>query len=511
MSFIEAVKNFWKPKPVSPPPAALSGIEAHTKPLSTQQITYMFCKVEDLTTAKYVVLFSEELNVADTIVAEGVKKMSKGMFSSLTCCVEYPYIDEVYRDTYYHFYSRKHGSHGRYCFRVSFFKQTVTEDNFYDTATDETYLGYMVLRPTPRRVIGYSFLSPFVYEDHQFSICMCRRPSSIMGKMLNVYGFPFCGQDGEMCTCAETTIVVALDYFSRRYNRYQRVLPSDVVKYNSDSAFQMLQPSKGIDIDEILRSISSMGLTTRLFQRQDKDNPADNKITFNDDDFHQLLHSYIESGFPLLVSEGEHAYLVIGRENKLFPKKPRLITINDNKRPYELCLDEKQIKSFIVPQSDNILLDAHKIDVTMVLADFQRVYNKIDFGVNETDFYNRVFLTTSRSFKNYIVKSSLDKSDKDLIICTAMPKFIWVCESIRNSDLDEDISKTKVSVTSILDATEYAHGHNHLLLVLGTGKLIIPEEDKMRANHRIYVVYNSHGVLTPFNSNLKGDHTQWQI
>ena len=516
MDFKGVINKLFRSKQTTPAPAqapaALSGVEARTKPLSTQQISYMFCKINELKTAAYLVLFSEELNVPDTVVLEGIKRMTNDMCSDLTCCVEYPYIDEVYRDTYYHFYSRKHGNHGRYCFRVSFFKPVVNGDNFYEEANDNTYLGYMVLRPTPRRVIGYSFLSPSVYNDHCFSICMCKRPSSIMGKMLNVSGFPFCGQDGEMCTCAETSIVVALDYFSRRYNRYHRVLPSDVANYNTDNVFQMLQPSTGIDIDGMVRSFNSMGMTTRKFQCKDEDNPeVDNQTVFEEKEFQRLLHSYIESGFPLLVSEGEHAYLVIGRENRLFPLSPRLITINDNERPYALCDDEKKIITFIVPQSDNILLDAHKIDVTKVLADFQDVYKNVDFGVNDTDYYNRVLLTTSRSFKNYIVKSSLDRHDKDLIVCTAMPRFIWICESIKQDELKEDISKIKVSVTTILDATEYAYGHSHLLMVMGAGQLIVPQEDEKRSNHRIYVIYESHGTLHPFNNNLKGDHTLWQI
>lgn len=512
MKVFESLKSLWTHSEIgTEAPAALAGVEARTKPLSTQHITYMFCKVADLLSAKYLVLFSEELNVADSVVSEGLETMVKDMPSNLCCCIEYPYIDEVYRDTYYNFYSRKHGNHGRYCFRVSLFKPAVNEDNFYEMVNDETYLGYIVLRPTPRRVIGYSFLSPFVYSDHQYSICLCKRSSSIMGKMVSVSGFPFCGQDGELCTCAETSIVVVLDYFSRRYNRYQRVLPSDVAAFNSDNYLQKLQPSTGIDMDEIVRSFNNIGLTTRRFQRHDDNNRADNKTFFEDDVFQDLLHCYVESGFPLLVSEGEHAYVIIGREDKLFPQKPALITINDNGKPYEKCHNENNIKSFIVPQSDNILLDADKIDVTKVLSNFQTAYNQVDFGVNDDEYYNRVFLTTSRSFKSYIVNSSIERCDKDMIICIAMPRFIWVCESIKRNDLKDDVSQIKVSVTSILDATEYAYGHSHLLMVIGNGKLIVPEEDGIRANHRIYTIYESQSSLYPFNNNLKGSHNQWQI
>ena len=92
------------------------------------------------------------------------------------------------------------------------------------------YRGWMLTR-----IIGYTFLSPRIYLHNNYSICLCKRTISVMGRLLETTGFPFCGQDGEMNQCAENAIVILFDYFSRRYNKYSRVLPSQIadITYNN--------------------------------------------------------------------------------------------------------------------------------------------------------------------------------------------------------------------------------------------------------------------------------------
>lgn len=183
------------------------------QPLSTENITFSFCNINYLQDEAFISLVSDELKVPDDKVGIGIRRMIKDMRQDIICCIEYPYIDVYYRDTYYSFYSKKHCDYSRYCFRISFFSDDVNEHNFYDLNLSDKFYGYMVLRPTVRRVVGYTFLSPALFEEREFVCCLCKKDVSVYGRKLSVTGFPFCGQDGEAVSCAEISLMMMMDYF----------------------------------------------------------------------------------------------------------------------------------------------------------------------------------------------------------------------------------------------------------------------------------------------------------
>lgn len=92
------------------------------EPLATYSITHNFVSLSNLISYDTLLLLSEELNVPLKVVKDDLIKLTKGMIHDLTVCIEYPYVDETYRDTYYSFYARKHTGYNRYCFRLSFFR-----------------------------------------------------------------------------------------------------------------------------------------------------------------------------------------------------------------------------------------------------------------------------------------------------------------------------------------------------------------------------------------------------
>lgn len=145
------------------------------QPLSTENITFSFCNINYLQDEAFISLVSDELKVPDDKVDIGIRRMIKDMRQDIICCIEYPYIDVYYRDTYYSFYSKKHCAYSRYCFRISFFSGDVNEHNFYDLDLSDKFYGYMVLRPTVRRVVGYTFLSPALFEEREFVCCLCKK------------------------------------------------------------------------------------------------------------------------------------------------------------------------------------------------------------------------------------------------------------------------------------------------------------------------------------------------
>src|SRR5882762_6619870 len=45
--------------------------------------------------------------------------------------IEYPYVDKVYRDSFYTYYSSKHTKYERDCVRLTFFDAAIDENSFF--------------------------------------------------------------------------------------------------------------------------------------------------------------------------------------------------------------------------------------------------------------------------------------------------------------------------------------------------------------------------------------------
>lgn len=78
------------------------------QPLPSEQITFSFCSIDHLTDNDFISIVSDELKVPKDVIRNDITKMVDNMRKDVVCCIEYPYIDIYYRDTYYSLYSRKH-------------------------------------------------------------------------------------------------------------------------------------------------------------------------------------------------------------------------------------------------------------------------------------------------------------------------------------------------------------------------------------------------------------------
>lgn len=497
-----------KPKTEKVSLQAIDGHEEYQIPLPVTNISFIFFSLGELLSAEKIQMFSEELGIDPLIVKSDIEQLLTNMREDVVCCMEYPYVEEYYRDSYYSFYSRKHIDSNRNCFRISFFHNSVNENNYYQADLTNCFFGYVVLRPTPKRVIGYTFLSPKIYKENSFSICICKRCVSIMGRALEVSGFPFCGQDGEMNSCAENAIVVMFDYFSRRYNKYSRLLPSQIAAQLSDSVLNRKQPSIGLDMDTVSNIIENMGMATRRYIRQRDD--AEENNSWATEQFEGLLQIFVESGLPIYASSSTHIFLIIGREDKYFENGAKVVCMDDNESPYHILDSINEIEEFIVPISENVLLNAECLNFDECVDSLSRQFPGIEFLDSGKDAFRRVYLTTSRSYKAYIANSSLSDENRAIAISVAMPRFVWVCEFIDKHNLKDEIPSTTLDLLVVLDATEYPNGCNHLLMIKTKERLVIPTTDKTRLQRKRYSMFESKETMSPFMNNLKGKHTQWQ-
>jgi len=397
--------------------------------------------------------------------------------------VEYPYVDKVYRNSYYHYYASKHSAYQRDCIRVSIFSGKIESGNFLDAGMHdslrEKFFGYFILRPL-KAIIGRSVIDPEALLDADFKICTYQTDCSVYGVKFKALGFPYSSQDGETITCAETTVWALMDYFGTKYPEYKPVLPSQIIETMKSQATERQLPSDGLTMEEVSFILKEYGFGSKLYS-----NARYNQYLF------EIVDAYIESGIPVMTGLKSatgglgHVVVLIGKQYD----DPDFATVNkrkcsgfkreinyydaadfakyyvvqdDNQPPYSLItLDAPgalytdtdsqsyAIDSVVIPLYPKIYLEAF-VAKNMVIETLTDDVLGFDF---KDDFVLRFFLASSRSFKSHI--GNLDDFDPDLknaMLLVRMPKFIWIAEIYEKEKFEYEDGEASGLI--VLDATE---------------------------------------------------------
>lgn len=428
-------------------------------------------------------------SIYDDIVMESFKKFKP----TVNFVIESPYADSMYRDSYYSYFATKLKDYKRDCIRLSFFDGPITVNDFREPAglltLQERYRGFIVLRPTPPNVIGRSIINPAALQEDDFVCVTSSYPSSVYSVKLEAKGFPHSSQDAEMISCAETSIWAIMEYFSSKYTEYRSAPPSmiiDVLKSRSDVR---LIPTGGLQVRQISFAIREFGFATKIYSR----------LEYGDVAFRQAFSTYIESGLPLIVAMDNnhqigniaHALIAIGRtritdelidnlavseelnadfksvidqkciqffDNDDIPVK--IVFIDDNMAPYQLQhfetpalhYDEPdwkacRINRFVAPLHPRMHLDAFEAKGYIKKLLLGETFPIAD----NTEIFLRLFLTSSRSYKDYLARNtSFAANIRESITHMLMPEFIWVAEISDKANIKEK----RASGLFILDATE---------------------------------------------------------
>lgn len=463
---------------------------------------------------------------------DAIKKNLESMRSELKVVIETDYIDKVYRDSYYRFFSTKLKGYGRNCVRLSFFEPNFsTKEDFIEAGVDNLqawYDGFLVLRPLASNAcIGRNVIAKRAKREKDIDICTAPVKATCMGAKLNAYGFPHSSQDAEYMSCAETTVWTLLEYFGNKYTLYSPLLPEDVIDSLDATAFERMTPTTGLNFQELSLALKDHGLSTKVYSIHNYLN--------NPEKFHELFNCYLESGFPLAVclSSGQgtgHAVVCIGREkmgwNKITGVRRvfenqisqhdyyfwnthncRIVFNDDNRPSYKLTdfdtptayygnndsFKNLKITHFIVPLHCKIYLPAEiAIDASNYLA--ANLLKKPDGSCVRT------FLTSNRSYREYLLTNDDFTTDqKEAYLQIEMPKFVWVTE-IADKSANAD---NKINSIILLDATGNKSGYSDLSSLIfmqnnGTG-LVFNENSRKLELFNIKLATE----FAPFKGNLK--------
>lgn len=389
-----------------------------------------------------------------------VEKFLKGLRSEIFVGIESKYIDKLYRDTYYHYYSSKLNHYHRDCIRLSFFDTRINIGDFQSERgakkLQKNYLGFLVLRPNSRKCIGRNVLRPDIFiKKVTYNVTTAILNSSINGLKLLIEGFPHTSQDTEFMVCAETTIWSVMEYFGHKYPEYSPALPKKIHTVLSSISTQRQVPSPGLNGLEISYALKGFGFGVKLYT----------KGSYTDKVLRKVIQMYVESGIPVVTAiknhEGiAHVNNIIGRTDfdsstfkyptiftlqngsvlyDFYDQPAKYITIDDNLAPYSpvpltnpachhILLDPKwkkcEILAAIVPLHSRIYMEADRAKELAI-----QMLNAMSNEVNLPNLVLRVLLSSSRSFKNSIaLNPDLDSLAKTLIVNLDMSKFVWIAE-----------------------------------------------------------------------------------
>jgi hypothetical protein len=433
--------------------------------------------------------------------------------------IESPYVDKLYRDSYYQFYSSKHREYSRDSLRISVFSDEISFDDLWDvTQRDKLislYRGFFIIRPTFPNVIGRSFIDKSALNDTNYYTCHTTLETSLNGLKLKVKGFPHARQNRENMSCAETSLWVLMEYFSERYSYYKSVLPSEIINKLNIISDERLLPSQGLNASQIAYTLKEFGFGSKSYSRD----------SFGDLSAIMLL--YIESGIPFIANldnhnfiENEvsdedpigHAVVVCGKEKIELNTaswntasdgrfhteeiERKVLVMDDNQSPYRLInlkqpyadsedpkLRHFEFSSIIVPLYPKIYLEG-----VQAKALAMSIVNDENLGYSypkETVF--RFLLSSSRSFKGHINGlPDLNSDIKILTLSTPMPKFVWILEIYECKEaLMEEVSCGFV----VIDATEVNKNSSDSLLI---------------ASYIDKTITFAEGKLLPLELNLEG-------
>lgn len=433
----------------------------------------------------------------------------------ITIVQEMYHIDRCYRDTYYMYFSNQHFMVKRYSRRISFFfgeydaKSYFTEDKEMETELNRAFIGSCVINPLIVGVIGRTLINPEIALDDQKKPVYLRLSDfriNVYGRALTVKAFPYRMQDEETMCCAEVTLLNLLEYYSNSYADYRTVVPSEIIENEQKHSYERVLPARGITYPVLTKVLSEFGFSPRLYNISAIDSYRYSYVS-QKDELKRWLHYYIESGIPVAVNltpiniaGTAHSIVCIGHgkinpelKKKAYKKRwiawgdrkdthpiinsadfyDDYVVVDDNQPIYQVrsfeslsLFSDMKVENLAVPLYKRMFLDAPNA-YTIIRS----LLHSEMFGIEEwagdflrkgEDVIIRLFMASSKNYKDYRMHTMRESFVKQLYTLIPMPRFIWVCELYRLEDYNNLLAFGEV----VIDATSAPNrGHRSLILM----------------------------------------------
>jgi hypothetical protein len=191
-----------------------------------------------------------------------------------TLVVEYEYVDRDYLEDYAAYYVRCFPDYRRRCTRLHFFKATFSRENFAslleggDDASaitellQTTYIGFVVIKPLPQRVIGRTCLETYSSNEGRRFPAAREFAAQLFGVPLKVTStLPFQEQDQVVAACATSSLWSVFQATGREF-QHPILSPYEITRAATHllPADSRAIPNKGLSTQMMAQAIRDVGL-----------------------------------------------------------------------------------------------------------------------------------------------------------------------------------------------------------------------------------------------------------
>ena len=394
--------------------------------------------------------------------------------------IENNYVNKDFLHDYTNYYSLCFKNYHKFCKRVHFFSKSYTSEEIQNIIVDQenehkdfwdAYLGFIVVKPIPVTVIGYTVLKTFIGgRDFASRNFWGLRPYKVhlFGNEVNFSSLAFQEQDSVLAACATTAIWVMLNKASINVDTVLKS-PSQITKDADNVSFdgsRLFPNRKGLSIIQICRAIQNSGLVSEIksdnfLLRDINGNPIDSIVTCKH--IKKILSAYSPIGIPIIliikvpsgIDYGYHAITVSGYKQKppvdippgtevswLSPNIEKFYAHDDQWGPfvriefvndielhtpwteYDIGKRPTYTTSIIVPLFPKIRI-AYE-DIEAIVLGLDTILTLFFNTKIVSDLIWDIKIDFSENYKLSIKQSSLDTKDKLKIMTDSLPKYMWI-------------------------------------------------------------------------------------
>lgn len=276
--------------------------------------------------------------------------------NAMSIVMEEKYISKDFLHDYAAYYAFCFEEYSKVCRRVHFFKTTITEDLINRLILDngdipesfwDNYLGFIVVKPLPTTVIGYTILKNYNSSnprDDRYFWGLREYKMHVFGHEIKFESLAFQEQDSVLAACATTAIWCMLNKAAMNTHTILKS-PSEITKDagNTSSDGSRLFPNSGLSVEQICQAIYNSGLVTDLKQPDIQiPNPNGGLIECVSNQYtKKILNAYRPLGTPIILvvnvplenDFGYHAIAVSGfNQGPVSPvaRTPEISWVSDN-------------------------------------------------------------------------------------------------------------------------------------------------------------------------------------